>query len=152
MAKIQKTLRNQIDNFKHFSLLLVLIFHLFVYNYVTNLERIDCDCSKNWQRDFVKYYSLLAIVVSASLFITGLSGSGGRLPILFTSLLSFFGLINAFILFFYTKKLMRCDAKCECSGGMVRSAIHYLSAFRVLMTFFVLLTSLFLIIFMKNLV
>ena len=150
MASIKKTLNNQLDNFRHGSLFLVIVFHLFVYNYVINLEKIECDCSKHWYRDFVKYYSLVAIVITASLFITGLSGSGGRLPIILAGLFSLFGLINAFILFFYTKKLMDCDSRCECSKGMVRTGIHYLSAFRVLLTLFTLLTSLFLLIFLKR--
>ena len=88
------------------SLFIVAVFHIFVLSYIKNLERIHCDCSKHWQRDFIKYYSLVAIVISTSLFITGISGSDGRLPAILSSLLAFAGLINAFIVFFYTKKLI----------------------------------------------
>ena len=152
MPSAKKTLMNQMDNARHFMLLLVIVFHLFVYNYVLNLERTECDCSDNWQREFIKYYSLVAIVISTSLFITGLSGSNIRLPVVFASLFSLFGLINAFIIFFYTKNLMDAGSACDCSGGRVRTAIHYLSAFRVILTFFALLSAIFFLVFLRRLV
>ncbi len=150
MASAKKMVLKQMEAFKLITMFLIIIFHLFTYNYVVNLERIGCDCSGHWQRDFIKYYSLVAIVVTASLFITSMSGSNGRLPILFATLLSIFGLANSFILFFYTKKLMDCDERCQCSAGLVRTMLHYLSAFRVFMVFFALLVSVFLIIFIRS--
>lgn len=152
MPSAIKQMRNQVYNFRLITLFIVAVFHIFVLSYIKNLERIHCDCSKQWQRDFIKYYSLVAIVISTSLFITGISGSDGRLPAILSSLLAFAGLINAFIVFFYTKKLMNCDDRCECSEGMVRTVIHYLSAFRVLMTLFVFLVAIFIVIFLKKLV
>ena len=149
MPSAKKTLVNQMDNAKHIMLLLVIVFHLFVYNYVLNLERTRCDCSDNWQREFIKYYSLVALVISTSLFITGFSGSNVRLPIAFSLLFSLFGLINAFVIFFYTKNLMDAGSACECSGGRVRTAIHYLSAFRVILTLFALLSAIFFLVFLR---
>ena len=150
MPSAKKTLVKQMDNVRHIMLLLVIVFHLFVYNYVLNLERTRCDCSDNWQREFIKYYSLVALVISASLFITGLSGSNVRLPIVFSSLFSLFGLINAFVIF-YTKNPMDAGSACDCSGGRVRTAIHYLSALRVILTLFALLSAIFFLLFLRRL-
>ena len=91
MPAMKKMLRNQIDNMRHITLLLVIIFNLFVYNYILNLERTNCDCSSDWRRDFSIYYSLVAIVIPTTLFVTGLSGSNVRLQAIFTADCSLFG-------------------------------------------------------------
>ena len=62
MPTMKKMLRNQINNMRHITLLLVIIFNLFVYNYVLNLERTNCDCSSDWRRDFIKYYYWLRLL------------------------------------------------------------------------------------------
>lgn len=150
MPTMKKMLRNQMNNMRHITLLLVIIFNLFVYNYVLNLERTNCDCSSDWRRDFIKYYSLVALVISTSLFVTGLSGSNVRLPAFFTAVFSLFGLFNAFVLFFYTRNLMGKD-NCDCSSGRVRTALHYLSAFRVVLTLLALLSAVILLLVLNRL-
>ena len=49
--------------FKYFILLIVILVNALIVNYTMKLEHIDCECSKGWYRDFIKYYSIITIIM-----------------------------------------------------------------------------------------
>ena len=50
-----------------------------VFTYVYNLEKDKCNCSKNWRRDFIKYYTStmgIFIVINLILLMTNAQLTG----------------------------------------------------------------------------
>ena len=60
------------------SSLITVAINAYILNYLLNLEKSECECSDNWQRDYIKYYSVVAITVASILIL--LMASGLRLP------------------------------------------------------------------------
>ncbi len=118
-------------------ILTVLLVNVLIINYVRKLERISCECSENWKRDYIKYYSLITIILTSLICI---------IPILFqllkinykieevlknnilsivSTLYTLFGLVNVYCLFTYSQKIVLGD--CDCSSSWERTFIYYYS-------------------------
>ena len=112
-------------------------------NYVDNLERIGCECSKNWKSKYIKFYSTYLIVMQTFIVIsdvkTILKLIKTILPLYFVSQLA--GLIYIYSLYQYSSSLK--ELKCKCSNKWERELMYYYSI--------ILLITL-LIIFMVNLI
>ena len=64
------------------SCIIALIAAIVIYLYVYELEKEQCECSKGWKRDVVKYLSIVCIVVNVFSILTNLGlfdGIGGNL-------------------------------------------------------------------------
>ena len=112
------------------SSLITVAINAYILNYLLNLEKSECECSDNWQRDYIKYYSVVAITVASILIL--LMASGLRLPRVLNNLLSvvsyllrFFTLINVFVLYNYSRNLVLKD--CKCSENTARTFMKYYS-------------------------
>jgi len=84
-------------------------------NYIYRLEEIECKCSKNWTRDFIKYYSIIMIVISIyiSFYL-----NFGKTNSQFENLIILVNICNLFFIYTlwkYNKFL--CKRECECSSG-----------------------------------
>ncbi len=112
------------------SSLVIIAINSYILNYLLNLEKSECECSDNWQRNYIKYYSVVAITVSSILLV--LMALGLRLPRALNNLLSvvsyllkFFTLINIFVLYNYSRNLVLKN--CNCSENTARTFMKYYS-------------------------
>ena len=112
------------------SSLVIIAINSYILNYLLNLEKSECECSDNWQRDYIKYYSVVAITVSSILLV--LMALGLRHPRALNNLLSvvsyllkFFTLINIFVLYNYSRNLVLKN--CNCSENTARTFMKYYS-------------------------
>ena len=49
--------------------ILGLVFIIIILIYILELEKKNCDCSKHWMRDFIKYVSIIMLIITTILFI-----------------------------------------------------------------------------------
>jgi hypothetical protein len=45
------------------SMIITLVINIIILMYVLELEKEKCGCSKHWMRDFIKYWTMLMIVI-----------------------------------------------------------------------------------------
>ena len=104
-------------------------FHGVVLKYITDLEKDNnCACSKNWKRDFIKYYLITSLVfLGFSLVRVLLNMKNNLVGVLVGSLVKIAGLVNLFIMLFYTNELK--SKNCECSKNWVRKFMNNYSFF-----------------------
>ena len=127
------------------SSLFVIAINAYLLNYINNLEKENCECSKHWQRDYIKYFSIVVIVVSVLMIITSLSGLVVRGPLagllhFLRSILGIASLVNIFVLFHYSTGLRNKD--CECSEDTARTFMTFYSGLSILVVVVVLLSML----------
>jgi hypothetical protein len=114
---------------------LFIVFYSYILKYVNDLTVKKCECSENWKRDYIKYFSMAAIgVLSVSLLLVyverlatlpkGLKVFSNVLGgVYFVAFLVFLG-----VLFSYTRNLSNCETGCKCSEDKMRTVTHYFSA------------------------
>jgi hypothetical protein len=49
--------------------IIILVINIIILMYVLELEKEKCGCSKHWMRDFIKYWTILMIVIGVLLLI-----------------------------------------------------------------------------------
>ena len=49
--------------------LIFIIINLFIFSYIIHLEKIKCDCSKDWKQTTIKYLSVFNIIYNIILII-----------------------------------------------------------------------------------
>jgi hypothetical protein len=114
---------------------LFIVFYSYILKYISDLNVQKCECSDNWKRDFIKYFSMTSIgVLSVSLvllFINRLASLPKALITLtnvlrgvyFVAFLVFLGVV-----FSYTRNLSNCETGCKCSEDKMRTVMQYFSA------------------------
>jgi hypothetical protein len=110
---------------------LFIVFYSYILKYINNLNVKKCECSENWKRDFIKYFSMTAIGVLVIqlvlLFVERLSTLPKGLK-LFSKLLNWVYILAFLVflgvLFTYTRNLLK--TKCECSEDKM---INYYTLF-----------------------
>ena len=60
---IEKSLKKMNSMVQIVAVFRIIIFSVFL-SYVLNLEKDKCKCSKGWERNYIKYFSLLVIIFS----------------------------------------------------------------------------------------
>ena len=60
------------------SSLIAIAINAYLLDYILRLEKRDCECSNHWQRDYIKYFSIVIIVISVLMIILALSGVRAR--------------------------------------------------------------------------
>ena len=45
-------------------LIVILVYNILILVYIINLEKKNCVCSSNWKRDFIKYFTIILIVLN----------------------------------------------------------------------------------------
>jgi hypothetical protein len=114
------------------SCIVSLIAAVIMYMYVTELEKEQCECSKGWKRDVVKYLSIVFMVVNVLSILASLGlfeGIGGNLKssVLFPLLSVLYVLVSlvylCITLVFYIE--LTNDKGCGCSHDWKRNALLY---------------------------
>jgi hypothetical protein len=120
-----------------------------IYYYVVQLEQTKCECSKNWRRDYIKYYNfIMMIYILINLFGGGgstsktKSSSIGKL-LSNTSVLSvilFLSIVEIYALFTYIRDLRRNDCICATeTQNDIYIFLKYYSILRILGVIFAFL-------------
>ena len=135
-------------------ILIVLLVNILIVNYVRKLERVTCDCSENWKRDYIKYYSLITVILTVLIALVPLflqltnikynitkflaHKAVGTISFLYT----LFGIVNVYALFTYSQLIVL--SKCDCSNSWERTFMYYYSmlvmSLYVFLAAFVLIT------------
>lgn len=118
-------------------IVIVLLINVLIVNYIRKLEKITCNCSEDWRRNFIKVYSIVTICVT-TLFIAlpmlgHVTGCGPDLQKILTNPVTRFviniyamiGIVNIVALFTYSQKIV--INSCECSESWERTFIYYYS-------------------------
>ena len=97
--------------------LIVIVIHILILAYVINLERYNCECSNNWKRDFIKYFTMILIAINVIvLFVPQIKRSRNKLLMLLLGLLAFVNLFNiAILLIYYIELSSKQKTGCGCS-------------------------------------
>lgn len=120
--------------FNIISGVLGLIINIFAIMWIYKLENIDCKCSNNWMRLYIKYYLLLIIpVISITLLInlylyfnnlvySDITNSLFTFYRLFAGFVTIIGLINIIISIIFINRLK--EINCECSEDIKREVYY----------------------------
>ncbi len=98
--------------------------------YVNDLEKNNCECSKDTKRDMIKNFSYI-ILISWLLFILAvlITPTGKMIKLVSGNLFTILQILivagYGAVLFLYSKKLI--DESCKCSESWVRDAMQYQS-------------------------
>ena len=121
--------------FNIISGVLGLIINIFAIMWIYKLENIDCKCSNNWMRLYIKYYLLLIIpVISITLLInlylyfnnlvySDITNSLFTFYRLFAGFVTIIGLINIIISIIFINRLK--EINCECSED-IKLEVYYI--------------------------
>jgi len=122
-----------------FSLAAIII-NISAILWIYKLENIDCKCSNNWMRTYIKYYLLviipimvISILTNLYLFINNIIYSDIKnnlftykniinIYIFFVAFLNIFGFFNIIISIIFINKLK--EINCECSEDIKREVYY----------------------------
>lgn len=130
--------------------LAVLIMFFVTYTYIEKLERIECPCALHPYRDFIKGYTIFAIIyILITMFIPpraifntlGFAGAVGFA--VFNLMFSISMIIFFFIAIKYTNHLIM--DKCKCSEDARREAVYYWSIIHMALIVILVVTKLVLV-------
>ena len=137
-------------NTRGISLISALLVNILIFNYVYKLEKITCECSENWKRDYIKYYSLITIIIitfAAIIKVSNISYPEGLVRFLST-LYSIFGLINIYALFTYSQTIV--IEHCDCTKSWERTFIYYYSMIMLVLYLLMISSLFFMVLFGKD--
>jgi len=129
--------------------ILGLVFIIIILIYILELEKKKCYCSKHWMRDFIKYVSIIMLVLTTiMLFIPNgkelcKNNEICRVYLELYGLLVFAYIIIILVYFFHITKKIKSD--CECALDWKRYALLYpfIAIFIVLFILIIVLIFLF---------
>lgn len=110
-----------------FSFVLTTLY-IYLLNYILKLEKIGCECSAGWRRDFIKYYLILFF------FILLITIAFWRNKFINTFSYIIFPIINIFfvyVVFEYVQKLKQ--EKCACSAGIERNVLEIFNYIQIIL-------------------
>ncbi len=111
-----------------------LIINIIAIMWIFKLENIDCKCSNNWMRLYIKYYLLIIIPVICitlsinvylyfnNLVYSDITNSLFSLYRLFAGFVTIIGLINIVISIIFINRLK--EINCECSEDIKREVYY----------------------------
>jgi hypothetical protein len=110
------------------SYLLYLVSLFIFVNYVIKLEEIECKCSKNWRRNYIKFYSILMIIFS-NLFLLFNTDKYNYLIVG----LNVLNLVFIYILWSYINILK--NRNCECTASWEKTYIKMYTSIIIMLLF-----------------
>ena len=122
---------------KKLVMLIVILINIIIFNFVYKLEKNKCPCSKGYKRDFIKYYSLLTILIGIIFIIGSLKNLSNSLLQLLSIIYSILGLVNIYFLFTFSQEIV--IKKCDCSKSWDQKFLYYYSMV-VMSTYIILIT------------
>ena len=114
------------DIFFNVSPLITIVIAGFLYYYVVTLESmVDCDCSKDSRRDYIKYFFGFVILYNLFVIMRGEYVKHELFIILYSAAL----LIQIYYLYTYVRDLEKKN--CECAQGNIHEFAKYYSIFQL---------------------
>lgn len=123
---------------------------ILTYTYIDKLEKIGCDCSKHPYRNYIKGYTVFAVIYIAFMFLLPLSWATKNLGKGFANIymiaIGIFTIIS--IIFFiysliYTRYLMK--EKCKCSEDLRREILYLWSLIEIILFAFIFIVQILLL-------
>ena len=115
---------------------------ILTYIYIDKLEKIGCDCSKHPYRNYIKGYSIFAIIYIVFMFLLPVTWAIKNLGASFGGLYMIANVIFVIVtvIFFvysliYTRYLMK--EKCKCSEDLRREILYLWSLIEVILFAFI---------------
>jgi hypothetical protein len=113
---------------------IAIIISMVILEYVLRLEREDCECSKDWRRDYIKIFAIATIVfVLLMCFRNFLLPRGLKVPravgallYLVATMYMIGAFVNVYAMFSYSQKLI-IKKNCKCANTWTRDFIYYYS-------------------------
>ena len=133
---------------------LIIIINLLILNYVLKLEKISCECSNDWKRDYIKYFSYITIVIIFSMIAIPLITTKYKKIIrtfafrVMANLFSIASIINVYSLFTYSQNMVL--SSCNCSKSWERTFIYYYSMVIMSIYIFIISSIIFMSLCMNN--
>ena len=110
---------------KNIILFLVILVNSLIINYINKLDEVDCECSKNWYRKFLLYYSYITIFISIFIITNLQKFINKKIYNICELIYHILGILNVYILFKFTQDIMK--QKCVCSNSWDKQIIYYYS-------------------------
>jgi hypothetical protein len=106
----------------------------YILHYLLKLEKIGCECSKDWKRKFIMYYIIVIFIFMAIQIISFVAYKAMH-PIINTII--FLGnIFFAVIVFKYIHELR--TEKCECSEDQARDLLELINYIQIALLIFIL--------------
>ena len=148
---VLKKADNVLDVFKNIisvGIIISIVFVSLFFKYVTDLESDNCDCSNTFDRLFIKYYSVVFIILQFTRLVLinrlvintkNLSiPSSSMTPLRF--IIIFLNFYYLFVLYKYTNHLRNKD--CACSENFIRKLMYRSSYILILILIFIVFVDL----------
>jgi hypothetical protein len=123
-----------LDNLVLYTGIIILI-NLILFSYVLKLEREKCDCSDNWMRDYIKYYTSILVILSLITLMVPVF-LGNKSPKFLKSMAFFIRivvllatLVQVYVVFTYSQALNCKKKTCECSQDWRSRFMYWLGIF-----------------------
>ena len=110
---------------KKIVMLIVVLINIIIFNFIYKLEKNKCDCGNKYKKDFIKYYTLLTILIGIIFIIGIIKVFSYPILKLLSTIYSVLGLVNVYFLFRLSQDLV--IKKCKCSNTPDRKFVYYYS-------------------------
>ncbi len=110
-------------------LLIVILINIIIFNYIYNIEKEQCECSKSYISKFLKYYALGSIVLALYL-ISGIKYKITKIIYIY----SLIGIPNIYLLFKFYQDINKKECRCKKVWGF--DFLYYYSM--IIMTVYIL--------------
>ena len=114
---------------------IIILINLILFSYVLKLEREKCECSDDWKRSYIKYYTSILVILSLIVIILPVF-LGNKTPKNIKPLTTFIRvivllatLVQVYVVFTYSQTLNCIKKKCECSNDWRGSLMYWLGVF-----------------------
>jgi hypothetical protein len=98
-----------------------ILFYGLALLWITRLESSGCECSRDWRRDYMKYF-FLAVILFQAVLLTGVSKDliklmGGPIGVA--------SLVYLYVTITYVQGLRRSG--CACAGGYQQTVLYWMA-------------------------
>jgi hypothetical protein len=125
--------------------ILIFILLILIYTYILKLESIGCKCSEHSNRDFIKSYTIIAIVFllfTSFISIQDINDNFGETIAILMSIVTLVFYVIFIIYIYMTFEYVRylINEKCKCSEDLRREIIMVGTMIELILFFIALLT------------
>ena len=114
---------------KKLLLLIVILINIIIFNYIYNIEKEQCECSKTYIGKFVKYYAVVTIIIALYL-ILGIKYKITKVMYIY----SLIGIANVYLLFKFYQDISKKECVCKKVWGF--NFLYYYSM--IIMTLYII--------------
>lgn len=104
------------------------LFAMFVYHYVTRLERIGCTCAMDGWRTYIQWYALgifMVVIVKLAIMLSGSQQAYRMFSLIVAPVTLVFTVVYVVYVIRYINRLRR--EKCACSATVSRATIYVIA-------------------------